>query len=132
MRGGRAGPLLGRELYAENADRDLATTANNNKGYAKKLNGRFPFHQNFRKLETAANGKEISRNFFCRISEMTTIQPKILEIPGTKWNGKKTSGKNFFENLGVTREVDLLNGNFGKCCSIRYWKLSTIQSRHFG
>ena len=23
MRGGRAGPLLGRELYAENADRDL-------------------------------------------------------------------------------------------------------------
>ena len=32
MRGGRAGPLLGRELYAENADKDLATTANKNKG----------------------------------------------------------------------------------------------------
>ena len=25
MKGGRAGPLLGRELYAENADRDLVT-----------------------------------------------------------------------------------------------------------
>ena len=50
---------------------------------------------------------------------MQNIQPKILEIPGAKWNGKKTSGKKFFENLGVPREVDLFNGNFGKCCSIR-------------
>ena len=50
MRGGRAGPLLGRELYAENADRDLATTANKSKGCAKKLNGRFLFNQNFRKI----------------------------------------------------------------------------------
>ena len=30
-----------------------------------------------------------------RISEMRTIQPKILEIPGAKLNGKKTSGKKF-------------------------------------
>ena len=54
MRGGRAGPLLGRELYAENADRDLVTTVNKNKGYAKKLEW-FPFHQNFRKIGN--NGK---------------------------------------------------------------------------
>ena len=45
---------------------------------------------------------------------MRTLQPKILEIPGTKWNGKKTCRKKFFENLGVPREVDLFNGNFRK------------------
>ena len=28
-------------------------------------------------------------------SEMRTIQPKLLEIPGAKLNGKKTSGKKF-------------------------------------
>ena len=132
MRGGRAGPLLGRELYAENADRDLVTTANKNKGYSKKLNGRFPFNQNFRKIGNRGKWYRNVAGFHCWISEMQNIQPKILEIPGAKRNGKKTSGKNFFENLGVPREVDLFNGNFGKCCSIRYWKLSKIQSRRFG
>ena len=38
---------------------------------------------------------------------MQNIQPKIPEIPGAKWNGKKTSGKKFFGNLGIPREVDL-------------------------
>ena len=28
------------------------------------------------------------------MSEMQIIQPKVLEIPGAKLNGKKTSGKN--------------------------------------
>ena len=28
-------------------------------------------------------------------SEMRTIQPKLLEIPGANLNGKKTSGKKF-------------------------------------
>ena len=32
MRGGKAGPMLGRELYAENAERDLGT-----KGEVKEL-----------------------------------------------------------------------------------------------
>ena len=59
---------------------------------------------------------------------MRTIQPKILEIPGVEWNGKETSREKIFENLAIPREVDLLFGNFGKFCSIRYWKLWNIQS----
>ena len=39
---------------------------------------------------------------------MRTIQPKILEIPGVKWNGKKTSREKFVENLAIPRDVDLL------------------------
>ena len=71
-----------------------------------------------------------SGNFW--ISEMRTIQPKILEIPGVKWNGKETYRENVFENLAIPREVDLLFGNFRQYCSIRYWKLSNIQSWRFG
>ena len=51
---------------------------------------------------------------------MQTIQPKITEIPGAKLNGKKTSAKKKIENLGISREVVLFYGNFGKYCSIRY------------
>ena len=50
-----------------------------------------------------------------------TIQPKILEIPGAKLDGKKTSGKKFFEHLGIPHEVVLFFGNFEnfeKSCSI--------------
>ena len=58
------------------------------------------------------------------ISEMRTIQPKILEIPGAKLNGRKTSGK-----LGDTsRGCPALFGNLGKCCSTRYWKLPKFKS----
>ena len=39
---------------------------------------------------------------------MRTFQPKILEIPGAKLNGKKTSGKKVSENLGIPREVVLV------------------------
>ena len=47
------------------------------------------FHstKTFENLGTAANGTEIFRK--------RTIQPKILEIPEAKWNGKKTCEKNF-------------------------------------
>ena len=41
---------------------------------------------------------------------MRTIQPKILKIPGVKWDGKKTSREKFFENLAIPREVDPLFG----------------------
>ena len=84
------------------------------------------FHstKTFENLETAANGTEIFRK--------RTIQPKILEIPEAKWNGKKTCGKNFFENLGMPREVVLFFGNFGKCCCIRHCKLPKIQTARFG
>ena len=65
------------------------------------------------------------------ISEMRTIQPKILEIPGDKLNGKKTSGKKisaiWYTSLGCPHF-----GNFWKCCFIRYWKLSKIQTGSFG
>ena len=47
-------------------------------------------------------------------------------------NGKKTSGKKKFENLGKPYEFVLFIGNFGKCCSICYWKLAKIQSGRFG
>ena len=39
---------------------------------------------------------KVSRNSGnCKISEMRTIQLRILEIPRAKLNGKKTTGKNF-------------------------------------
>ena len=68
----------------------------------------------------------------CWISEMQTIQPKITEIPGAKLNGKKTSAKKKIENLGISREVVLFYGNFGKYCSIRYWKLPKIRTGCLG
>ena len=61
-----------------------------------------------------------------------TIQPKILEIPGAKLDGKKTSGKKFFEHLDIPREVVLFFGNFEKSCSIHYWKLPKILTGRFG
>ena len=63
---------------------------------------------------------------------MRTIQLKILEILGAKLNGKKIPGKKSFENLGIPREVVVFFENFGKSCSIRYWKLPKIQTGHFG
>ena len=62
--------------------------------------GHFPFNQNFRKFGNSGNGTEISgkvsgNSWNCWISEMRTIQPKILEILGAKLNGKETSGKTF-------------------------------------
>ena len=84
-------------------------------------------------MDSAANGTEISpkgiQKFLKLLNfEMRTIQPQNLEIPGAKLNGKTTSGKKNFENLGIAREVVLFFGNFGKCCSIRYWKLPKIQT----
>ena len=51
---------------------------------------------------------------------------------------KENFRENFFENLGMPREVELSLGNVRKsllpvqstekCCSIRYWKLPEIQT----
>ena len=41
----------------------------------------------------------------CWTSEMRTIQPNILEIPGAKLNGKKTFEKKFLPTY------DLIEGN---------------------
>ena len=63
--------------------------------------GAFHSTKTFENLETPANGTEFPRKKFfsrnsesCCISEMRTIQPKILQIPGAKLNGKKISWKN--------------------------------------
>ena len=45
--------------------------------------GRFHSTKTFENLGTAEDGAEISRKKYW-ISEMRTIQPKILEIPGAK------------------------------------------------
>ena len=45
-------------------------------------------------------------------------------------NRKKTSGKKFSKFGYTPREVVFFFGNFGKCCSICYWKLPQIQSGH--
>ena len=63
---------------------------------------------------------------------MPTIQPKIQEIPGTKCNGKKTSGKKFFENLGIPREVDLFLEILENAVPFATGSCRKKQSRHFG
>ena len=64
------------------------------------------------------------------ISEMRTIQLKILEIPGAKLNGKKTSGIKFPKIRGYLARLSgsICIGNLGKCCSTRYWKLPKFKS----
>ena len=42
---------------------------------------------------------------------MQIIQPKVLEIPGAKLNGKKTSGENC-RKFGYTSQGCPLFGNF--------------------
>ena len=53
---------------------------------------------------------------------MRTIQPKILEVPGAKLKERKLLGKSY-RKFGCNSRGCPLFGNFGKCCSIRYWKL---------
>ena len=81
-----------------------------------------------------SNGIEISRRGFrnCWICEMRTIQAKILEIPGEKLNGKKTSKKTFPTIWVNLARLPSFFRNFRKCCYIRYWKLPKIQTGYFG
>ena len=75
---------------------------------------------------------KVSRNSGnCKISEMRTIQLKILEIPRANLNGKKTTGKNF-RKFGYTSRGCPLFWKFLKCCSICYWKLPKIHAGRFG
>ena len=67
----------------------------------------------------------------CWISEMQTIQLKLLEILGAKLNGKKTSKKQICEKFWSTLWDCLLFQKFWKCCSVCYWKLQKIQTRCF-
>jgi len=38
----------------------------------------------------------------------------------SKMEWKENAREKIFENFGILRDVDLFNGNFGKCFSIRY------------
>ena len=65
---------------------------------SRENRGAFYSAKPFENVETAANGTEISLKSFQKFRKllnfrMRTIQPKILEIPGDKLNGKTTSGK---------------------------------------
>ena len=101
------------------------------------LHGRGAFHstKTFENLETAAMVQKFPEKF-----------PEILELvnfrnanhstensgnSGSKVEWKGNFRENIFENLGIPREVLLFFGNFGKCCSIRYWKLPKISNRTF-
>ena len=99
--------------------------------------GAFHSTKTFENLETASNGTEISRKSFqkCWISEMRTTQPKNSR--------SKVEWKENFREKNIPRIVILylekynsrgfpLFWKFGKCCSIRYWKLLKIQTRRFG
>ena len=64
-------------------------------------------------LETTVNDTEISRKSFQKFRKLLnfgkrTIQPKILKIPGARFNGKKTSGKKFPKFWYTSRSCSLL------------------------
>ena len=66
----------------------------------------------------------VSRNSEnCWISEMRTIQPKILEIPGAKLKGKKTAGY-----PGYQRFFSRCSGNF-RCVGWAYLPRSSSFSK---
>ena len=65
----------------------------------------------FRKLLNFWNANHSTKNF---------------RNSGSEVNWKENLRVNFFENLGIPREVVLIFENFGKRCSIRYWKLPKI------
>ena len=58
-------------------------------------------------------GKVSRSSESCQISEMPTIQPKILETPGAKLNGKKISGEKI-SKIWVYLARLFGNFNFGK------------------
>ena len=80
--------------------------------------GHFPFNQNFRKFGNSGNGTEISgkvsgNSWNCWISEMRTIQPKILEFWEQSWMERKLPGKHF-RKFGYTSRGFALFWKFWK------------------
>ena len=97
--------------------------------------GTFHSTKTFENLETAAMVPKFPEKF---PEILETVEfPKCEPFNRKFWNsGSKVEWKgnfreNIFENLGIPREVLLFFGNFGKCCSIRYWKLPKISNRTF-
>ena len=90
--------------------------------------GRFPIYttKTFENLETAANVTDIFRKSFQRFWKLLNFQNANHSTKNSRNSGNKVG-------LGSTpREVVLFFGNFAKCCSIRHWKLSKIQTERFG
>ena len=101
------------------------------------LHGRGAFHstKTFENLETAAMVQKFPEKF-SEILETADFRNANHSTENSGNSGSKVEWKgnfreNIFENLGIPREVLLFFGNFGKCCSIRYWKLPKISNRTF-
>ena len=101
------------------------------------LHGRGAFHstKTFENLETAAMVQKFPEKF-SEILETVDFRNANHSTENSGNSGSKVEWKgnfreNIFENLGIPREVLLFFGNFGKCCSIRYWKLPKISNRTF-
>ena len=76
------------------------------------------------KLETVANGTEISPKSFLTFWKLLNFQNGNLSAEDSSNSRSKVEWKenfreNSFENLGIAFEVDLCFGNFGQCRSIR-------------
>ena len=111
-----------------------------------KTRGAFHSTKTFENLETAANGTEISWKSFQKFRKLLNFRNVNHSTEnlnsGSKVEWKENFQENFFDNLGIPREVVLFFGNVGKsslpvqstekCCSIRYWKLPEIQTGSFG
>ena len=95
--------------------------------------GRFPIYstKTFENLETAANGIDIFRKSFQKFWKLLNFQNANHPTKNSRNSGNKVEWKENFreisENLSIPREVILFFGNFAKCCSIRYWKLSKFK-----
>ena len=75
---------------------------------------------------------KVSRNSGnCKISEMRTIQLKILEIPRANLNGKKTTGKNF-RKFGYTSRGCPLFWKFLKMLFHLLLEIAENSCREFG
>ena len=87
-------------------------------------------------LETAANSTEISHKMLQKFRKLLNFR-NATNSPYSEGKVDHEWKENFleiffFETLGLRREVRLFFGNFGKCCSIRLWKLPKIQTWRFG
>ena len=97
------------------------------------LHGRGAFHstKTFENLETAAMVQKFAEKF-SEILETVDFRNANHSTENSGNSGSKVEwkgtlpAKGIFENLGIPREVFVWFGNFGKCCSIRYWKLDVL------
>ena len=80
--------------------------------------GHFPYSP--KTFENLENGAEISRKRFQKFWKVLNFRNENHSTENSGNSGSKVEWKenfrgNIFENLGITREVFLFFGNFGKC-----------------